>query len=60
LKAQCDPAACPSGESCLVQRCVPEGFVGPSANRGFRERREFTLSDGHYAVDLLWEKSQLE
>ena len=42
----------------MVQRCVPNGFVDPSVNRGFRERREFAASDYYYAVDLLWEKIQ--
>jgi hypothetical protein len=59
LKAQCDPGSCASGESCLVQLCVPPGFVDPTAGRGFRERREFATAGYYYAVDLLWEKVQV-
>lgn len=58
LPAECDPGTCDAGMVCLVQRCVPSGFVDPSAGRGFRERREFADSDSYYAVDLLWEKIQ--
>jgi hypothetical protein len=58
LSAECDPGSCDAGNTCMVQRCVPNGFVDPSVNRGFRERREFAASDYYYAVDLLWEKIQ--
>ncbi len=51
----CNPGTCGSGEQCLVNVCVPTGFVDPIASTGFRERREYTGADGHYAVDLQWE-----
>lgn len=57
LAAQCNPGACvQAGQQCLVNRCVDPGFVDPTANLGFKERREFYGSDGYYAIDLLWEK----
>jgi len=56
LKAQCDPGPCGAGETCLVNQCVPAGFVDPTNGRGFRERREFADSDAYYVLDLLWEK----
>jgi len=58
LQAECDPGACPAGKTCLINRCVDTGFVDPTAGRGFKERREYTGSDGYYAVDLLWERIQ--
>jgi hypothetical protein len=56
LQSECDPGSCPTGEKCLVNRCVDEGFIDPTADRGFRERREFFLGGGYYGVDLLWER----
>jgi hypothetical protein len=56
LAAQCDPGPCASGERCLINRCVDNGFVDPTAGRGFRERREFAKSGYYYVLDLLWEK----
>jgi hypothetical protein len=56
LQAKCDPGACPTPQTCLVNQCVEPGFADPTAGRGFKERREFFGSNGYYAVDLLWEK----
>jgi hypothetical protein len=56
LAAQCGPGPCASGETCLVNRCVENGFVDPTAGRGFKERREFASTSYYYVVDLLWEK----
>ena len=57
LAAQCDPGPCESGQTCLVNRCVENGFVDPTAGRGFKERREFAKAGSYYyVVDLLWEK----
>lgn len=52
---QCNPGSCGPGKACQVNVCVPTGFVDPIATTGFRERREYTGADGHYAVDLQWE-----
>jgi hypothetical protein len=52
---ECDPGDCGTGEECQVNICVPIGFVDPIANTGFRERRQYTGADGHYAMDLQWE-----
>ena len=52
---QCNPGSCGPGRECQVNICVPIGFVDPIASTGFRERREYTGADGHYAVDLQWE-----
>ena len=56
LEVQCNPGSCPSGETCMINRCVPDGFVDPTAGRGFKERREFARAGYYYVVDLLWEK----
>ncbi len=56
LDAQCNPGSCPSGETCMINRCVENGFVDPTAGKGFKERREFARSGYYYVVDLLWEK----
>ena len=56
LAAQCDPGPCDVGQKCLINRCVDNGFVDPTAGRGFRERREFASSSYYYVLDLLWEK----
>ncbi len=56
LAAECNPGACPSGEDCVINRCFePAFFEDPSLVIGFRERREFELGGGHYAIDILWE-----
>ena len=60
LPAECNPGGCPSGESCLINRCVESGFVDPTTGQGFRERREFIGGGGHYAMDLLWEKVRVQ
>jgi hypothetical protein len=56
LAAQCDPGPCDVGQKCLINRCVDNGFVDPTAGRGFRERREFASSSYYYVLDLSWEK----
>lgn len=56
LEAECNPGLCSSGNVCLVNRCVDPGFVDPTTNVGFKERREFALGGGHYAFDILWER----
>jgi hypothetical protein len=55
LEAQCNPGICASGQVCLVNRCVDPGFTDPTEGIGFKERREFELNGGHYAIDILWE-----
>lgn len=52
---QCNPGTCASGFSCVVQQCVPSGFVDPTVGVGFRERRRYTADGTDYAMDLRWE-----
>lgn len=58
LQAECNPGTCAAGTECQVNRCVPTGFVDPTAGTGFRERREYSGSGGRYAVDLEWRISE--
>ncbi|MCB1019662.1 MAG: hypothetical protein KDC27_07015 [Acidobacteria bacterium] len=55
LQPECNSGGCPSGEQCLVNRCVDAGFVDPLNGVGFRERRWYEGSGGRYSVDLQWE-----
>jgi hypothetical protein len=56
LKAECNPGSCGSGQECQVNRCVQTGFIDPTRDVGFRERREFFDSDYYYyGLDLQWE-----
>jgi hypothetical protein len=60
LHAECDPGTCATGKECRVNRCVDVGFVDPTNGVAFRERRHYTASGGHYAVDLQWEMKKKE
>jgi hypothetical protein len=58
VSPECNPGPCPTGETCLVNVCVSQGFVDSTAGRAFRERREFKQSGGHYVLDILWQQEK--
>jgi len=58
LQPECNPGTCSSQGMCLVNRCVPNDFVDPSAAIGFRERREFTGNGGYWVLDFDWRLQQ--
>ena len=58
LTPQCNPGNCASGDSCLINVCVESGFNDSTADRAFRERRDFEQSGGHYVLDFKWDQQK--